>query len=135
MIRVNDGEHRVVHVSVLIAAGKIGEFEFQRLSVRRYFSGHARPVPRVTIVDQCELVRVDVQHRDGMVVLCRVQRCSGFLELVHEDVSPRGHAHRNVQRLNVHLRRYRHVGLHGALPIPREGFHGVEGSLRLGLRR
>src|SRR5216117_933579 len=55
--------------------------------------------------------------------------------LVHEDVSPRGHAHRNVQRLNVHLRRYRHVGLHGAFPIPREGFHGVEGSLRLGLRR
>src|SRR5206468_2574787 len=53
----------------------------------------------------------------------------------HEDVSPRGHAHRDVQRLNVHLRCYRDVGLHGAFPIPREGFHGVEGSLRFGLRR
>src|SRR2546425_3586184 len=70
-----------------------------------------------------------------MVVLCRVQRCSGFLELVNEDVSPRGHTHRDVQRLDVHLRLYRHVGLHGAFPISREGFHGVEGTLRLGLRR
>src|SRR6266849_3687884 len=70
-----------------------------------------------------------------MVVLCRVQGCSGFLELVHEDVSARRHAHRDVQRLNVHFRFYGHVGLHGAFPIPREGFHCVEGSLRLGLRR
>src|SRR5712664_2787008 len=70
-----------------------------------------------------------------MVVLCRVQRRSRFLELVHQDVSPRGHAHRDVQRLNVHLRLYRHVSLHGAFPIPREGFHGVEGRLRLGFRR
>src|SRR6476646_6660834 len=70
-----------------------------------------------------------------MVVRRRVQRCSSFLHLMHEDVSPRGHAHRDVQRLNVHFRFYRHVGLHGAFPIPREGFHCLEGSLRLGLRR
>src|SRR5258708_3445049 len=70
-----------------------------------------------------------------MVVLCRVQRRSRFLELVHEDVSPRCHTHRDGKRLNVYLCFYGHVGLHGAFPIPREGFHGVERSLRLGLRR
>ena len=114
-------------MSVLVAAGKIAEFEFQRLAVRRGLGDHVRTVPRVAIVDQIELVRVDVEHRDRVVVFGGVERRSRFLEFVHQHIAARSHAHAEVQRLHLGFIRthllfhgFRHVGGDQAFPVAGE---------------
>jgi len=99
---------RVVHVSVLIAP----ERSQNRIpeSFRPAICRHARPVPRVAIMTSVSVASTSTYNIVTGCRILRVQRRSCLLELVHEDVSPRGHAHRDVQRLNVPLSAfYRHV--------------------------
>src|SRR5947208_2851513 len=48
MVRVEEREHCMVHVSVLRAASDVEEIEFHRLAVRRDLARHARPISCVT---------------------------------------------------------------------------------------
>jgi len=123
MVGVDDGE-RVVMCPTFVA--KIA-FEFQRLSSAIFFRSYAA-VPRVTIAQREPGPRRRTD-RDGMVVLCRVQRCSGFWNSERE--FPARSAHRDVQRLSPPSL-YACRSSRG-LPIPR-GFMASKNP-RLGLGR
>lgn len=87
MIRIDEGEDRVEHVSVFVATGKGGEFEFHRFAVGRDFARHARAIASVAIVNKVELIGVDIKHSDRMVVFGGIERGVGFLHFVDDRVS------------------------------------------------
>ncbi len=82
MVGVDEGKRGMVHVVVRTAADVL-ELELDHLAIGRHLAGHARPVPRIAIVNQRELVSIHVKHRDWMVVLCCIEGRSCFLKLVH----------------------------------------------------
>jgi len=56
MIDIDGGKNRMVHVSVLRAAGNVKKLEFHNLPVWRRFPGHAGPVSRVTVMCQHQAI-------------------------------------------------------------------------------
>src|SRR5260370_14088567 len=66
MVRVEDGEYGMLHVSTLLATvvGDVEKIEFHCLPVRRQLAHHARPVSYVTIMRQEQPIPVQVHHGD-----------------------------------------------------------------------
>ena len=93
MVGVDGGQDGVVHVPVLVTAGKVDEIEFHGLRVSGFSCDHAGAVAGVAIVNQREAIVLKVKHRDRMVVFRWVQRRTGFLPLVHDGISPGGYAY------------------------------------------
>ncbi len=122
VVGINNREHGVVHVPVLIAAREIEKIEFHLLPIRRGLGYHARPVSGVAIVCQDQTIAVQVEHRNRMVVTRRIIWLSYLVHLMHQRVSTGGHA-----QCDLRLRPVPHIGLrrvdgHRGLPDARQSF-------------
>ena len=94
---VDERESRVLHVTVGRWPGEVEEVEVDLLAICRHARGHAWPIAGVAVVREEQVGAVNVHHGDGMIVLDRVVRRLGRLDLVHHGVSPRRHAKRDVR--------------------------------------
>jgi len=68
MVLVKEGEHCMMHVSILRATGDVEKIEFHRLPVRLQLAHHARPVSCVTIMGPEQAITVQIEHDDQIVI-------------------------------------------------------------------
>src|SRR5258706_1508542 len=90
MVRADDRKHEMLQVDRLRAAGDVGELEIHRLGVRRTSSHQSGPIAGLAVVNQGQTITLHVDHgRLGD---------SSWRDLMLEDASSRGHAHRYLDR-------------------------------------
>src|ERR1700719_5209181 len=97
MVGVNEGEHCMVHVSVLGTTADIEKLEFHCLSVRRHLAHHAGPIPCITIMGEEQAVPVQIKHGD------RIVGSSISRRLMHDRVAHGSHAERDLRELAFYV--------------------------------
>jgi len=126
MIGVDEGEHGMMHVSVLGAAGDVEKIEFDSFSIGRHLARHTRPIAGVTVMGEKQAVPVQVKHGDGIV------GSSGPGRLVHERVPHGSHPKRDLHEFAVYFGSLRDGG-DVAFPGAGKSFELGEGFLRVRL--
>src|SRR3954452_18916522 len=85
----------MMHV-VLHVAADVGKLKID-CPVGQGTGNHARTIACVAVVGEGKPAVVEVEHGDGMVVLCWIVRNSFLLNLVPQCVSTRSDAQRNLR--------------------------------------